>query len=216
MKAAVLLFVLFALYGCSGKPHVVEPDTGADSSRAIKLYVISHGWHVGLAIAAEELNPAMPQLKERFPGAEYYEFGWGDKGFYQADEITSGVTLQAIIWSPGTVMHVVALPVSPAKFFPGGDVIYTCLNADEAEAAIKYLSNSFTRNPDNSPIELKHGIYGDSQFYEGEGRYHLLNTSNKWAAKGLKSAGMGISPTFKLMADSVMGFVKENRNDCTR
>lgn len=216
MKTIGLLVVLFALYGCSGKPHVVEPDTGADSARTIKLYVVSHGWHVGLALADEELSSALPDLKERFSGAEYYELGWGDKGFYQTREITSGVTLQAIVWSPGTVVHVVALPVSPDKFFPASDVVYTCLNAAELDSLKQYLSNSFTQDENGNLVALKRGIYGDSQFYDGEGRYHLLNTSNKWAAKALKSAGMDILPTFKLTADSVMGFVEENRNDCTQ
>lgn len=216
MKAAGLLFVLFAIYGCSGKPHVIKPEIEADSSRMSRLYVVSHGWHVGLALAAEELNPALPGVKSRYSGAEYYELGWGDKGFYQAREITSGVTLQAIIWSPGTVMHVVALPMPPDEYFPGTNVVYTCLTPEEFDSLTQYLSNSFTRDETGNLIELKRGIYGDSQFYEGEGRYHLLNTSNKWAAKALKSAGMDISPTFKLTADSVMGFVEENRNDCTR
>ncbi|MEQ9547420.1 MAG: TIGR02117 family protein [Marinobacter sp.] len=214
MKAIGLLVVLLAIYGCSGKPHVVEPDAGAASSHTFKLYVVSHGWHVGLAMAAEELNTAIPDLKARFPGAKYYEFGWGDKGFYQANEITSGVTLQAIIWSPGTVMHVVALPVSPDEYFPGSDVVDTCLTAEESDALTRYLANSFTLDGNGNLIELKRGIYGDSQFYDGEGRYHLLNTSNKWAAKALKSAGMEMSPAFKLTADSVMNFVEENHNDC--
>jgi len=78
----------------------------------------------------------------------------------------------------------------------------------------RYLANSFARDGAGNLGELKRGLYGDGQFYEGEGRYHLLNTSNKWAAKGLKSAGMDISPTFKLTANSVMGFVEKNRNDC--
>lgn len=215
MKAIGLLFVLFAIYGCSGKPHVVQPDVEADSSRTSRLYVVSHGWHVGLAIAAEELNPVIPDLKERFSGAEYYELGWGDAGFYQASEITTGVTLQAILWSQGAVVHVVALPVSPDEYFPGTNVVDTCLNAEETESLTRYLSNSFTEDETGNLVKLKRGIYGDSQFYEGEGRYHLLNTSNKWAAKALKSAGMDILPTFKLTADSVMGFVEENRNDCT-
>ncbi|MFL1452853.1 TIGR02117 family protein [Marinobacter sp. GN3S48] len=215
MKAIGLLFVLFAIYGCSGKPHIVEPDVLTDSSRTSRLYVVSHGWHVGLAIAAEELNPVIPDLKERFSGAEYYELGWGDAGFYQASEITTGVTLQAILWSQGAVVHVVALPVSPDEYFPGTNVVDTCLNAEEAESLTRYLSNSLARDAANNLMELKRGIYGDSQFYDGEGRYHLLNTSNKWAAKGLKSAGMDISPTFKLTADSVMGFVEENRKDCS-
>ncbi|WP_297794916.1 TIGR02117 family protein [uncultured Marinobacter sp.] len=214
MKTIGLLFVLFAIYGCSGKPHVVQPEVEADNSRASKLYVVSHGWHVGLAIAAEELNPVIPDLKERFAGAEYYELGWGDAGYYQAREITTAVTLQAIIWSQGAVVHVVALPVSPVEYFPWSDVVDTCLTAEESDSLTRYLANSFTQDESGNLSELKRGIYGDSQFYDGEGRYHLLNTSNKWAAKALKSAGMELSPTFKLTADSVMDFAEENRRDC--
>ncbi|MDX1599566.1 MAG: TIGR02117 family protein [Marinobacter sp.] len=214
MKTIGLLFVLFAIYGCSGKPHVVKPEVEADNSRASKLYVVSHGWHVGLAIAAEELNPVIPDLKDRFAGAEYYELGWGDAGYYQAREITTAVTLQAIVWSQGAVVHVVALPVSPVEYFPWSDVVDTCLTAEESDSLTRYLANSFTQDESGNLIELKRGIYGDSQFYDGEGRYHLLNTSNKWAAKALKSAGMELSPTFKLTADSVMNFAEENRRDC--
>lgn len=215
MKAASLLFVLFAIYGCSGKPYAIEPNVEADSSLTNRLYVVGHGWHVGLIIAAEELNPLIPDLKERFAGAEYYELGWGDEGFYQAREVTIGVTLRAIVWSRGTVMHVVALPVSPAEYFSGRGVADTCLTAEGAESLKRYLSNSFARDAGGNLVESKRGIYGDSQFYKGQGRYHLLNTSNKWAAKALKSAGMEISPTFKLTADSVMAFLEENRKVCT-
>ncbi|WP_166253431.1 TIGR02117 family protein [Marinobacter salicampi] len=216
MKAVGLLFVLFVLYGCTAKPHVVEPDTEADGERTVRLYVVSHGWHVGVAIAADQLNPVVPALKERFDGAEYYELGWGDKGFYQAPEITTGVTLRAIVWSRGAVVHVVAVPGSPAEYFGSNDLVHTRINAEEAESLARYLASSFTRDAKGDLVGLKRGIYGESQFYEGEGRYHLLNTSNKWAAKALKSAGMAISPTFKLTADSVMEFVEENRRDCTR
>lgn len=216
MKVTVLLFILFATYGCSGKPHVVEPDDGDDSPRIEKLYLVSHGWHVGLAIAAEELNAVIPELKEHFSGAEFYEIGWGDTGFYQAREITIAVTLRAIVWSRGAVVHVVALPASPAEYFPVSRVARTCLKPGEVESLARYLSNSFTRNGDGHLLELKRGLYGNSQFFEGEGRYHLLNTSNKWTAKALKSAGMDISPTFKLTADSVMGFVEQNRKECVQ
>jgi len=219
MKAAGLPFLLLgilAIYGCSGQPQVVQPDARADSSRTSRLYVVSHGWHVGLAIATDVLNPVVPDLRERFFGTDYYELGWGDEGFYQASEKTTGLTLRAIIWSRGTVVHVAGLPVSPTEFFARSDVVQTCLNAEETQSLARYLSSSFARDANGGLVELKQGLYGDGQFYQAEGRYHLLNTSNKWAAKALKSAGMDISATFKLTADSVMAFVEENRKDCTR
>ncbi|MEX2475371.1 TIGR02117 family protein [Marinobacter sp.] len=214
MKAAGLLIVFLALYGCSGKPYGIDTNITADSALTNRVYVVSHGWHVGLVIAAEDLNLSIPGLKERFPEAEYYELGWGDEGFYQAREITAGVTLRAIVWSRGTVMHVVALPVSPVEYFAGSEVVDTCLSAEGTDALNRYLSNSFARETANNLVELERGIYGDSQFYRGEGRYHLLNTSNKWVAKALQSAGMEIAPTFRLTAGSVMGHVVENRSDC--
>ncbi len=42
-----------------------------------------------------------------------------------------------------------------------------------------------------------------------------MNTCNTWTAKGLKSAGMDISPTFKLTADSIMDYMKEYRQSLT-
>ncbi len=31
---------------------------------------------------------------------------------------------------------------------------------------------------------MRAGIYGDSQFYEGEGRYHLFSACDKWGVFG--------------------------------
>ena len=56
-------------------------------------------------------------------------------------------------------------------------------------------------------MELQKGIYGDSQFYSGVGDFYLMNTCNRWTAKGLKSIGMDISPTLKLTAGSVMNYL---------
>jgi len=49
-------------------------------------------------------------------------------------------------------------------------------------------------------------LYDDSQFY-AERRLFLMNTCNKWTAKGLKSAGMDIGTTFTLTAGGVMDYL---------
>jgi hypothetical protein len=41
------------------------------------------------------------------------------------------------------------------------------------------------------------------------GRYHLLNTCNKWTAKALYSAGVDISPSITLRSAGVMNAVEE-------
>lgn len=214
MKPVASLCFALALSACSGKPHVVEPAADGSGSRSTAMYLVSHGWHAGLVIPAEHLNRIAPELQQRFGDVPYYEIGWGDKGFYQAQEITAGLTLQAMFWSQGAVLHVVGVPAAPARYFSGSEVIETCLTGAELDSLSAFVASSFVRDAGGQVVTLSQGIYGDSQFYDGEGRYYLLNTCNKWTAKALRSAGLDISPAFKLTSGSVMGFLRTHGRAC--
>ncbi|MCF6323150.1 MAG: TIGR02117 family protein [Gammaproteobacteria bacterium] len=151
----------------------------------------------------------MPALQNQFGDVGSLEFGWGDKGFYQAEEITLGLTVRAMLWPTESVMHVVAVPQSPREYFPDSEVVTFCLTDSALSSLIQFIASSFKRNDIGDVMPLQSGIYGDSQFYQGEGDYYLMNTCNKWTAKGLRSAGMNISLSFKLTADSVMDHLKK-------
>jgi len=176
--------------------------------------VVNHGWHTGLVLPAKEIQARLPGLKKRFRNTPFIEFGWGDKGFYQANEITTGLTFRAMFWSSGSVIHAVAVPDDVFQFFPNSDVQKICLSDAGASSLIDFIANSFSRNALGQIVEQKNGIYGDSQFYDGVGVYHLLNTCNKWTAKGLSSAGFDISTALKLTAGSVMNYVHDQINIC--
>lgn len=213
IEGGIVLFAL-ALIACSGKPYDVEPKQEGEEVSLNPLFVVSHGWHTGLIIPARHLNDVVPELEGRFGPVPYYEIGWGDKAFYQAREITTGLTLQAIFRSEGAVLHVVAIPGDPRVYFSGSEVLKTCISESGLRSLKTFLSGSFTRDSAGRLIALSKGIYRDSQFYHGVGRYTLLNTSNKWTAKALRSAGMDISPAFRLTAGSVMSYLRSNRKPC--
>jgi uncharacterized protein (TIGR02117 family) len=216
MRLAGIILLTLAITACSGKPYVVKPALeSSDVIRSYPLFVVSHGWHTGLIIPASFLNQTIPDLKDRFGDAAYYEIGWGDKGFYQAQEITTGLTLQAMFWSEGAIMHIVAVPDSPSKYFGQSEVVSTCLTYEQTSSLSTFVSNSFAHDPQRHIVRLKQGIYGNSQFYDGEGRYYLLNTCNKWTAKGLQSAGVDISPSLSLTSESVMSAIRALRHQCT-
>ena len=123
----VMLFFIALCSACSGKPYVIKPDIIKSEIKinAVKdkdVYVVSHGWHTGFVISAQDMYKQMPALKLRFPGALYIEFGWGDKGFYQANEITTGLTLRAIFWPTDSVVHAVALPKAHILISPGASL----------------------------------------------------------------------------------------------
>lgn len=206
MKTSVTGMCLL-LCGCTTFPQAVTPVASTLPGDA-QIFVVSHGWHTGIIAPADDINRVLPQLKMRFPAQQWYEMGWGDKGFYQAQEITSKLTLQAMFWSSGAVMHVVAFSDSPEHYFSASDVKPLKVKRGEYQGLLRFIGRSFARSEKGELVPLKKGIYGDSQFYAANGRYGIFNTCNKWTAKGLESAGVNINPSLKLTSGSVMGFLK--------
>jgi len=206
MKNFILLIIII-LAGCSAKPYIVSYAEEFEGSGQNEVYVVSHGWHTGFVIPAPEIQRVMPELERRFGNTPYIEFGWGDKGFYQAKETTLGLTLRAIFWPTESVVHSVAVPQKVEEYFSNSEVAKLCLNDGELSALIGFISSSFFRDKSGNLLELQKGIYGDSKFYSGVGDFYLMNTCNRWTAKGLKSIGMDISPKLKLTAGSVMNYL---------
>lgn len=206
MRHIISLTILFFVTACSSKPHIVN-STDITASTTKKIYIVNHGWHTGFVIPTDTITRQLPQLKDRFSHTPFIEFGWGDKGFYQADEITSMLTIQAIFWPTESVIHAVAVPEPVESYFLNGQFEILCLQPGQYSRLISFIENSFHKDNNGNIYSLRNGIYGDSQFYKGEGDYYLMNTCNKWTAKGLKSAGMNISTTFKLTAGSIMAYL---------
>ncbi len=207
MKNLLLSLIILFLFGCSAQPFAVEHPERFLGTGENTVYVVSHGWHTGFVIPMSAIQQSIPELAVRFKDIPYLEIGWGDKGFYQAKEITSGLTIQAIFWPTESVIHSVAVPIHIEDYFPHSKIESLCLSDSELSSLISFISNSFHKDDSGAVVPLKNGIYGDSQFYKGVGDYYLMNTCNKWTAKGLKSAGMDISPTFKLTASSIMDYL---------
>ena len=211
MKVKLLIVILSLLTACSSKPYVVKHTEMPAAAGQEEIYIVSHGWHTGFVVPAKRIQNQLPKLRKRFGDIPYIEFGWGDKDYYQAKEITTGLTLKAILWPTESVIHAVAVPEKADKFFANSIVETLCLSGREYSSLLRFISESFYKDEHGEILELKGGIYGNSQFYKGVGNFYFMNTCNNWTAKGLKSAGMDISPAFKLTADSVMDYVKEYR-----
>jgi len=210
-KALPVVLALLALAaGCTYAPEATRPAAPGRSTPSQAVYVVSHGWHTGIVFPRAKLIEFVPGLQGRFPAGEYLEIGWGDRGFYQADEITAGITLEALLWPTETVVHVVAVPRSPARSFPHSETRLICLDQSRLESLARFLSGSFGRDQAGRIVPTRAGIYGDSQFYVGVGSFHLFNTCNKWTAKGLESAGFEIDTTLQLTASSILAYLDAN------
>jgi len=208
LRLTILLSFSILSASCT-KPYIVRPEAASYNVTSLKtIYVAGHGWHTGLIVPAKEISEEMPVLKNRFGVVPYFEFGWGDAGFYQAEKITSGLALKAIFRPTDTVLHVVAVSEEPAEYFSHSEVIKIPVTKEEYDSLRKFIRLSFGRDSDGNVRPSDRGKYGESQFYRAEGNYFLANTCNKWTAKALKSAGQDISVMFKLTAGSIMNYLR--------
>lgn len=214
MKAIFIILLLSVVSACASKPEAIRSlaedlSTGATVMHKIQLAGV--GWHTGFVIPLSDLEQQLPQLKQRFPDSRYLEFGWGDEKFYQRQGSSLGLVFEAIFMPSESIVHVVSVPESAQKQFSHGHVFELCLDVAQYDALRRYIISSFLRDSSGRIIESIKGP-GDSQFYKGRGKYHLLNTCNTWTAKGMVSAGMEIWPTFSLSATSIVDFMLEELN----
>ncbi|MES2982921.1 MAG: TIGR02117 family protein [Verrucomicrobiota bacterium] len=198
------LVIAFMASSCATLPRANRGELATSGAQDNRIYVASHGWHTGIILKPENLNHLMPSLAERFPHADYYEIGWGDAGFYQANKITAKITLNAVFLPSDTVIHLVGLEGDPVEYFSTSKVNDVLLSDEGMKRLCAFVDSSFARDETGRPNMLGHGLYGDSQFYEGQGKYHLFNGCNKWTAKALCSGGVDIEPLFKITSASVM------------
>jgi uncharacterized protein (TIGR02117 family) len=208
MKTLFLSVTILMVTACSSLPLAIQQEEKYTASGPNAVYVINHGGHTGFVIPSAAIHRAIPEIRQRFPDVPFIEMGWGDKDFYQANEITSGLTIQAIFWPTDSAIHSIAVPYDVTKFFPHSEIEKLCLTESELETLITFISDSFAKDNNGNIYPLKKGLHDDSQFYKGSGDYYLMNTCNIWTAKGLQSAGLDISPTFKITAGSIMSYLR--------
>jgi uncharacterized protein (TIGR02117 family) len=207
-RTLLLMTSAVMLCGCTLLPHALPVPAGETLSPSVRgvhpVHVVSHGWHTGLVLPAALLRSEIPALAKRFPTADYLELGWGDEGFYQASEITVGLALQAMFWSRGSVLHVVGVSSNPAQYFANSKVRSVCLTPDGYSRLRSFIHTSFAQGAADTVTARGPGLYGDSEFYTGKGRYHLFNTCNSWTAKGLASGGLPLNAQWQLSAGGLM------------
>lgn len=184
--------------GCTGSAD----RPAAEPARTI--YVVSHGWHTGIVIAGQDLGTELAFMDRHFDTANWYEIGWGDKQFYQAGEVTTGLALRAGLLPTEAVLHVTALPERPDAYFTINRVIELRIDTAGLERLTQAIADYFKYQANGKPITSGKGLYGQSLFFDATGRFHALNTCNTWTARMLSLAGVPIRTFMTVRARSVM------------
>lgn len=199
MRIVVLALVL-TLFGCATASDPARGEGGDWRS----FYVVNHGLHTGLVIARPDLLQVLPALAEAFSDGDFVEFGWGDEDFYRAPQATLSLALRALFGSKATVLHAVKIDGYPRRRFAASEVIEVRVTEDGYRRLLAFVAGTFTHSATGTLVVLGPGLYGESRFYQAEGRYSLFYTCNTWVAEALAASGCPMSPTAVITAGSVM------------
>jgi len=213
--STALIATLLVVCACSTKPHVVK-TTEIVVPAATTVYVVRHGWHTGFVIPAATIQSLLPELVSRFGNTPYIEFGWGDKEYYQTEEKSLGLTLRAVLWPTDSIVYTQAIPEQPDFYFADSEMEILCLENRQYALLVSFIENSFYRNKDRNIVFSQTGPLENSLFFRGVGEYYLFNTCNTWTARGLKSAGLDVSPAFKVQAGGVMRQLAKSTSKMTQ
>jgi uncharacterized protein (TIGR02117 family) len=176
------------------------------------VYLVSHGWHVGIAVARADVPAALWPESADLGDVRYLEVGWGDGAFYPAPHGTVGLALKAALSSESSVLHVAGFDAPVAEFFAGTTVIAVPVSSGGVDALSQFIHDGYVRDADGRPTIVAPGLYGASRFYRAAGRYRLFDNSNTWTARALRAAGCPID------ADRIItaGAVLEGATSCAR
>ena len=97
LGVAVGVLALFAVWMIGGAAWITARPADpmlwpARDDRIIDVYVISNGYHAGLALPRARLAefaggrgyPALIAVTQRFAAFDWIEFGWGEREFYRS------------------------------------------------------------------------------------------------------------------------------------
>jgi len=204
------LLILFLIAFCSACTASVKDNASTDKNEASKtIYLINHGWHVGIVFRRNDITDNWLPITKHFPTAKHLEVGWGDMDYYQTPNPHLGISLKALLLPSSSVLHVVGFNTPVTHYFKNSEIIRIELPAAGFYQLSQALSASFALDDKGDIHSIGRGLYGDSQFYLSNESYHLFNTCNVWVARKLQAAGLNISPALTIRANRLMSRAKE-------
>lgn len=200
-KLHILPVILLLTSGCLSPVTDLYPD--GPELRPVTAYVVSHGWHVGIVAESEYVRHYLPE-HENIPDSKWLKFGWGDGRYYTDSEAGFWLALRAALWPTRSVLHVVGIDVPIERYFPYSTIVEVNISESGAEEMGKFIAERFRLDDDGAPIFVSSGLYGNSYFFEANGRYYLPKTSNTWTARALRQTGYPITPFYSITSGNVI------------
>ena len=174
--------LILLLAGCAA------PAREQTAAGEIPIYVITHGWHTGIAMRAADIDFARWRPLPHPARTRYIEIGWGDRDYYPAPGFNLWYGFKALAWPTPSVLQVTGFNEPPARYFSASEVVELGVSRTGFERLLAHITASF--EPQAAPIAPS--LYASGAFYPSREKFHLFKTCNVWVARALRAAGIEV------------------------
>jgi len=211
-RLALLLCLLPFHTACAGlvKAPAQTASEASIGAERHTIHVVGQGWHVGVALRRADLPAGRLPEQADFPQARYLEFGWGDAGFYPAEDPGLGLLLSAALWPSASVLHVVGVEGRLDGHFPHSEILPIELSPADFSRFVAFLDDSFARDGTATTPALRPGLVPGSFFYPARGRFHVFKNCNTWVALALQAAGVPMGRPLPITAGQLLARVRRH------
>jgi len=208
MRRGVMLAVMIlGLSACTGSGPLRRAGMVPERADSTTLYVVRRSWHLDVGFAAADLRGPLALVRDRFPGARYILFGFGDEAYLTSGRGRFVNMLTALLPGAG-LMLVTGLRVSPEEAFGREQVATLVLPSRSVDDAERLIWKSFgAAEAPGTPPRL--GPYSGSLYFGSADQYSALHTCNTWVAEVLQAAGLAIRPQGIVFAGQVWQRLRE-------
>lgn len=207
MKKLCIIIYLLSITACNSANKNIYPDEL--SMRTVPLFVISHGWHTGIAIQQEYISDWI-SVRDQVPRGNYLMFEWGDADYFPSEDPGFGLLLKAALLPTPSVIQITGMNVTPDLYFQNSTVIQVNITPEGMSALTGFLYEQFHIHTDGQPSFVQAGLYPNSAFFEASQAYMLPRTSNSWTASALHKTGYPINPLFTFTSGSLIRKAKRD------
>jgi uncharacterized protein (TIGR02117 family) len=219
------VLALFAVWMIGGAAWITARPADpmlwpARDDRIVEVYVISNGYHAGLALPRVRLAefasgrgyPALIAVTQRFAAFDCIEFGWGEREFYQSVPAVGDMNLRLALralFFPGnkTVVHVVGISGEPAQAFKA-EMVKVPLSWNGFDQMLQKLDATFVPPQNGALPDLGRGLYGPSLFYPANGRFGITRVCNHWIGDLLGAAGLPANPVLATVPQGLLFYLR--------
>jgi uncharacterized protein (TIGR02117 family) len=221
LGVALGVLLLFAIWMVGGAAWIAARPADpmlwpARDERIVDVYVVSNGYHAGLALPRARLAkfasgrgyPALIAVTQRFAAFDWIEFGWGEREFYRSvpavGDMNLWLALRAL-FSPGnkTVVHVVGISGEPTQAFEA-EMMKVPLSWNGFDQMLQKLEATFVPPQNGALPDLGRGLYGPSLFYPANGTFGIARVCNHWIGELLGAAGLPANPVLATLPQGLM------------